>query len=238
VHAFVHPARSGSGIAFNGVRATVANALALGHSTCVGQGRKRVRMVEHLLAACSGLGLTDLDVRVEGGELPLLDGSSRDYVMAFRRAGVVRHGRAAPVTVVDRPVAVSGPHGFIVVAPAAQFRVHCLIDLPGTSVVQSVAVRPTRGVFERDLAGARTFGVSPGPLRAVRQRLGLRFGLKRAGGLVFPARERFEFEACRHKMLDLLGDLWLLGRPVRAAVYAFRPGHRLNLEMVRRLEAS
>ncbi len=233
------PGRPESGIVFNGrIRALARNATVREHSTCLGRGRNWIRMVEHLLAACYGLGVTDLSVDVVGGELPFGDGSSARYVRAFKKAGWVRCGGKVRIAQLTGPVMVEGPKGFIAAMPARMLHINCLVRLPGKDGAQFFSGRIAPAAFERELAGARTFG--PGPagwsLEQMRQRLRLPFQLKREAGLVYPRRRRFPGEPCRHKALDLLGDLALLGRPLRAEVFAFQPGHRLNLAFVRHLE--
>jgi UDP-3-O-acyl-N-acetylglucosamine deacetylase len=190
-------------------------------------------MVEHLLAACAGLGITDLLADVAGRELPFGDGSAMPYVRLLRRAG--RRGLAADLPPIElrRPVAVGGG-GFIIAVPARTLRISCLAGIPGQPAA-TVAVRPTGRQFEQELAPARTFGDSRLQPARLRRVLRLGFGLARIGRTVVPARSRLPDEACRHKLLDLLGDLWLLGRPLRAHLFAFRPGHELNLRFARAL---
>jgi UDP-3-O-[3-hydroxymyristoyl] N-acetylglucosamine deacetylase len=190
-------------------------------------------MVEHLLAACLGWCITDLEALVSGDELPLLDGSSLLYLRAFRQAGRrVLPGSLRPLRL-RAPTDVSGPTGTITALPGPRLDATCTIDAPAVPRPQSVSTTVTRSSFCRDIAPARTFGPSRGTTEQVQRSLGLRARLRRWNGLLFPARPRMSSEPCRHKLLDLLGDLCLLGRPLLARVHAFRPGHRLNQELVR-----
>ncbi len=230
----LEPAPPGTGIIFNRRwPARVENAGVAGSSVCLGRGRLRVRLVEHLLAACSGLGVTDLFVDVEGREVPLFDGSSLPFVRLLRRAGLGRQGRLRPL-VIEAPVVVRGSGGWLAAFPARGFRVDCFFTAPGIGP-QFVAAGLGPGVFVKEVAGARTFGRPVMPVEELGRRLGLRFRLRRLDGLVLPERPRFRAEPARHKLLDLVGDLSLLGRPLRARLFCFRPGHRLNLSFVRRL---
>ncbi len=230
------PAGPGAGIWFNGnVRATLANATVVGHATCLGRGRHRVRLVEHLLAVCFGLGITDLAVETCGPELPIGDGSAEPYVKLLGRAGIVRYKKGPDTVRLERPVLVKEGARFIAAAPAKGLTVNCLSRFPefGPQFC-SFALAPAS--FVAGIAPARTFaqtGVAPAVLR---RRLGLRFGLRRVGRFVCAGRWRLRHEPCRHKVLDLLGDLALLGRPFEAAVFACMPGHRLNLSFARRIE--
>lgn len=222
-----------SGLRINGIAATIANAGHFEHSTCIGRGRQRVKMVEHLLAACAGAGVTDLEIEVSGSELPLLDGSAAPYLSAFRQAGTrPLPGRCEPL-VLRSPVVVAGRRGLIAAFPSPRPSISCAIDPPAVPQPQVVEERITPAGFAERIAPARTFGPSPESPAAVRRRLRLPFRLREWNGLKFPARPRLPDEPCRHKLLDIIGDLALLGRPLVARIHAFRPGHRLNQQLVR-----
>jgi len=233
------PAGPGCGIRFNrAVRSRPCEAHVSGHATCLGSGQSRVAMVEHLLAACYGEGITDLQVRVEGGALPLLDGSAEPYRRLLVRAGRVSFGNGPEPLRLRRPVFVSLGARFVAVLPADRLTVNCAVDLPGVGQ-QFFRYRHSRASFARDLARARTFGPDSAATRPkTGRRKGLGFSLKSVAGFAYPAKRRFENEPCRHKTLDFIGDLGLLGRPLCAEVFAFRPGHRLNIALVRHLERS
>jgi UDP-3-O-[3-hydroxymyristoyl] N-acetylglucosamine deacetylase len=230
------PAGPGAGIWFNGnVRATVAIARASGHATCLGRGRGRVRLVEHLLAACYGLGVTDLAVETSGATLPIGDGSAGPYVRLLRKAGIVRYENGPAPARLKHPVRVKDGVRFVAAVPAKGLTINCLTRFPefGPQFC-SFALAP--GPFGKRVAPARTLALTDAPPAALRQKLGLRFELKRAGRFVCAGRWRFRDEPCRHKALDLLGDIALLGRPLEAKVFAYMPGHRLNHAFVRKVE--
>ena len=230
------PAGPGAGIWFNGdVRATLAGASVIGHTTCLGRGNRRVRMVEHLLAACYGLGVTDLAVETRGAGLPIGDGSAVPYVRLLTKAGIVHYKEGPEPARLKRPVLVRQGLRFIAAVPANGLAINCLtrFDEFGT---QFGALAVTPASFQRALARARTLartGMSPA---AFGKKHGLRFRLQRVGRFVCAERWRFRDEPCRHKALDLLGDLALLGRPLDAAVFAYMPGHRLNIAFARKVE--
>lgn len=232
----LRPAGPGTGIWFNSrARATLSNAHECGHATCLGRGVRKVRMVEHLLAACYGLGITDLAVETVGSTLPIGDGSAETYVRLLRRAGIVKYETGPEPARLKRPVLARRGTRFITAVPARGLTINCLIRFPGFGAqFSSVAVTPAS--FLRDLARARTLACTSLCPAALRKRLGLRFRLKRVGRFVCAERWRFTEEPCRHKALDLLGDLALLGRPLEAEVFAFKPGHRLNIAFAREIE--
>lgn len=223
----LEPGAPGSGVVFNGRRAVGDSVRAIGHAVRAG----RVGMVEHLLAACGAFGVFDMAVTVDGPEMPLLDGSSLPYARAFERAGLRRTPAPAPL-VLRRPVLVDAGNGFIAAVPARRPFFSCLAEAPEFGAAH-VGLALTRAGFVRELAGARTVAPTaerPGTLRA---RYRFRFALCRRGRFVVPCRSRMPDEFCRHKLLDVVGDLALLGRPLAAEVFARNPGHRLNLEFVR-----
>lgn len=230
------PAGPGTGIWFNSrTRAILSNAHECGHATCLGRGTRKVRMVEHLLAACYGLGITDLSVEAVGSTLPIGDGSADTYVRLLRRAGVVKYETGPEPARLRRPVLEQQGTRFVAAFPACGLTINCMTRFPGFGA-QFFSVAVTTASFLRNLARARTLArtnLSPAALRKV---LGLRFRLKRAGRFVCAERWRFPDEPCRHKALDLLGDIALLGRPLEAEVFAYMPGHRLNITLAREIE--
>ncbi len=224
VSATLAPAPAGSGISINGFRASLRAASVKRHATCVG----RVGLVEHLLAACGGLGITDLEVTVRGWSLPLLDGSALPWARALLRAGLARGGQVAPLRL-RRGVTVADGSSVIAALPARRLAVTCFALAPDGSA-QSLSWSAGSASFLREIAPARTFGpVNGGMLSAARLKLG--FGVREVGGWLVPERARLDREACRHKILDLVGDLALLGRPLAAEVFAVCPGHGLNLAL-------
>ena len=230
------PAGPGTGIWFNGqVQATVRNASVSGHATCLGRGRHKVRMVEHLLAACYGLGVTDLAVETGGAELPIGDGSAEPYARLLTKTGIVHYKEGPEPARLKRPVLVRQGLRFIAAVPAKDLAINCLTHFPEFGP-QFGALAVTPASFQRALARARTLaqtGMSPS---AFGKKHGLRFRLQRVGRFVCAERWRFRDEPCRHKALDLVGDLALLGRPLDAAVFAYMPGHRLNIAFARKVE--
>jgi UDP-3-O-[3-hydroxymyristoyl] N-acetylglucosamine deacetylase len=234
----LRPAPAGSGVVFApGLAADLAHARAGDHCTVLERGGARVRAVEHLLAACLGLGVTDLAIDCPDGEPPFGDGSSRGFVRALARAGTRELGAGPAPLVVREPVLVEVGGSFAVARPGPGLRVSCVTDFPwaGPEVFEWVA---GPGAFAAALAPARTVALTREPAARLRRTLRLGFRLRRRNGFVVPARRRLAGESCRHKLLDLLGDLALLGRPLNAEVFACRPGHRLNLAFARRLAAS
>ncbi len=226
----IAPGDIGRGIVFNGIVASPWTACAVRYCTMVGE----IGAVEHLLAACHVAAVTDLTVDCDGSELPLGDGSALPYVRLLRKAGITRTLEGIRPLRVRQTFTQRQNGRLFVLGPAERLLLTCLARVGRLGVrCISVSLRGTNGV--RGLTSARTFGYLDTPPGVLRRRLCVRFQLKRVLGLVMPARRRCMDEPWRHKMLDLLGDLWLLGRPLLCRLVAVEPGHRFNLALVRLL---
>lgn len=199
-----------------------------------------VRTVEHLLSAAWALGVDNLAVEVDGPELPGLDGSALPIVRALRAAGVRALPSPRTVIAVRAPVWVRDGDAWAVALPAPRFSATYVVTLapPGPGD-QAATYDPLRDAYEETIAPARTWGYEK-DAAALRER-----GMARGasldntlviGGSGFLNAPRFVNEAARHKLLDLLGDLALLGGDVCGAVIAVRGGHRLHVALARAIE--
>ena len=199
-------------------------------------GERRLATVEHLLAALAGCGLTHVHLEVDGREVPLLDGSAQGWVEAIAEAGIMPAATpAARRPVLEGPVALHRGNSVITATPADQFTLVGVIDFPQPAIGRqqcTVALTPER--FVAEIAPARTFGFREQveQLRAA--------GLIQGGALdnalvcdgdhwVNPPL-RFADEPVRHKLLDLIGDLALVGFP-RAQVLVYRGSHGLHTDL-------
>jgi UDP-3-O-[3-hydroxymyristoyl] N-acetylglucosamine deacetylase len=203
-----------------------------------------IRTVEHLLSALSGLGIWDAEIRVEGGEIPALDGSAEGFAEGL--APFVRHwgDRETRPFQIDAPITVRDPQrgASLAALPAASFGVSCVIDYPETWIGTQAYYRECldRAVYRDEIAKARTFCLDS-EIEALRS-AGLGKGGDPGNTLVIGengplTREALAYpDGCvRHKVLDLIGDLALLGRPLLGHFLAFRSGHGLHLSLVSRL---
>lgn len=196
-------------------------------------GDPPVRTVEHLLSAAAGLGITSLLVEVEGEELPAGDGSALPFVEAIVAAGLAGVGESPAALAVREPVVVSRGEALVAALPAERFSVTYAVTSPRGSVPGQVATYAGEG-YEETVAPARTWG-SVEEAEALRAR-GLALGASLDNTLVlgpegFLNPPRFPDELARHKILDLLGDLSLLGAPLRAAIVAVGAGHALHVAL-------
>jgi UDP-3-O-[3-hydroxymyristoyl] N-acetylglucosamine deacetylase len=243
----LHPAPAGSGITFvradlDGLRiaALQASTTALDHATTVGKDDVSVGTVEHLLAAVVAFGVTDLDVHIDGPEVPVVDGSALPFMHLIDAAGVRSLGVEVPVLRISEPIEVVEGEKSIRIAPANRLIVNYKIDFTHPAIgKQSFHFDLHRDNFLTKIAPARTFGF----LRDVEKLRAA--GLARGGSvencIVLDDREvmngplRFRDEFVRHKILDLLGDLALLGRPIVGEITAHRAGHALHSRFVEKI---
>lgn len=242
------PAAPGTGILF--VRADAGGATvpaSLDHrapsfyATVLEREGLTVGTVEHLLAALYALGVDDAVVELDGPEVPILDGSSRPFVDLVLGAGRKEHAVPRRYMTVVRPVVVSEAGKRIAAYPCREYRVTYAIefDHPSLGYQELTASLWREREFVEKLAPARTFTFQR-DVEALR-RAGLALGGSLDNAVVVGEQGilnpdlRFPDEFVRHKMLDLTGDLALLGYPLRAHVVAFRAGHELHGRLARRL---
>lgn len=226
------------------IPASLAGVSRLDHATTLSAdtsaGPASVGTVEHLIAALAGMGIDACVIEVDGPEVPILDGSSAPWVELLRTAGrrVLPRARKQLRILRSKTVEIAGSS--LSCYPASDFRVTCAIDFAHPAVGrQEIAVTVTPQTFERDLAPARTFGFLS-EVEALRAA-----GLARGGTLenalvisdagLVNGPLRYEDEFVRHKALDLVGDLALVGHQLAGHFVARRAGHRLHVEFAREL---
>jgi UDP-3-O-acyl N-acetylglucosamine deacetylase len=207
------------------------------------RGQAEVHMVEHVLAALAGLEIDNCEVWTNRPEMPGCDGSSGPFVDALFRAGLVRQDASAHYLRITDPVRVVEGESWIEARPsqADQLHIEYQLDYPRHSVIgrQVARITATPERFRRELASCRTFVLESEAEEMVRQGLGLRVTPRDL--LVFNEagpvdnRLRYPNECARHKALDVLGDLALVGCRVAGEITAHRSGHRLHAELTRKL---
>jgi len=202
----------------------------------------RIYTIEHLMAALNGLGIDNVTVEIDAEEVPGMDGSSLEFVKALERAKIIEQQADKNIFVIQEPIVVANKISTIVMVPHDQLNVSYTLDydhplLRSQFFSQSVDVSS----FAKELAAARTFCLES-EVNEIRAQ-GLAKGANYQNTLVMSARGplentlRFPDECARHKVLDIVGDLFLLGYPVKGAVYATKSGHALNRTLVNKIEA-
>ena len=241
------PAPAGSGIVFRrvdldgfSVEAVGRNVAKVSYATSLMKRGVLISTTEHVLSAFLGLGLDNAIVELNSLELPILDGSALPIVQAVLGAGLRKQRRKRIYMCIRREVEVRDGAKFIAVYPADSYRIHYRIDFPHPLVgSQEFSVELSNGSYLEQIASARTFGF----LRdeAALRNMGLIRGASEENAIILtndgiknpPLRSADEF--VRHKVLDLIGDLALLGHPLLGRIEADRAGHAMHTALVSRL---
>lgn len=217
-------------------------------STQLGEGEACVRTVEHLLAALAGMGVDNARIEIDGPEVPLLDGSALSWVEAIASVGLVsqsgKHNRAT----IQQPVWVYQGDAFAAALPASETRFTYGIDFDVPAIgnqwhswspQQSIGENGISSGFQEEIAPARTFGLAH-QINALLEK-GLIKGGTLDNALVCGPQGwlnpplRFANEPVRHKILDLVGDLSLLGRFPIAHFFAYKASHNLHVQLAQRI---
>ena len=216
-------------------------------ASTISSGQAKVHTVEHLMSACAGLGIDNLYIDITAEEVPILDGSSASFVFLLQSAGIELQNAPKKWIRVKRPVEINQGEGsnakWARLDPYHGFKLRFEIDFAHPAVDstgQCVEFDLGTGNYSRDIARARTFGFTKDVemMRANGLALGGGFDnaivmddykVLNADGL------RYDDEFVKHKILDAMGDLYLLGKPLLAAYSAFRSGHAMNNLLLREL---
>ena len=208
--------------------------------TTLGTGPLQIQTTEHLMAALSGLSIDNIIVELDGAELPGLDGSARGFVEAIKKCGITEQDAPRKYLELKEAVWCVGKDNFIAAFPDENFRVSYTMSYKAPSLgTQFLDIVLNEKNFENEIASARTFCLEEEALGLLK--MGLGKGANYENTLVMgesgPVKNalRFPDEPVRHKVLDLIGDLYLAGMPLKAHVVAIKSGHALNLELVKKL---
>lgn len=225
------------------IRAHVSNVTKRARRTSLRNGTLSIETVEHCLAALNGLGIDNVEVEITGGELPSGDGSSQTFVEAIQAAGIKPLEAHRRSLVVRETVRVAEGDAELIAVPTGTDGLEILYDLDhgpdGLIARQIYAVRLAEDTFCREIALARTFLFEEEARQF--QAAGLGRHLTHQDVIVIGPQGiignefRYPDECVRHKILDLIGDLTLAGRPIQGKIIARKSGHSLNHELVRKL---
>ncbi len=241
------PAASGTGIVFRRtdldgfeVEAISRNVARVSYATSLMKRGVFISTTEHVLSAFIGLGIDNAIVELDNLELPILDGSAKPFVEMIQKAGIRRQRRARKYLKIRRELEMREGNKFIGVYPADTYSVSYSINFQHPLIgKETFQVELTNGSYLRQIAAARTFG-SREDEQAMRN-MGLIRGASRENCIVLTAEGvengplRFPDEFVRHKVLDLVGDLALLGKHLLGKVVADRAGHAMHTALVSRI---
>ena len=242
----LHPLPANRGILFTGISGDVSVPAHLdyvgstGYATSLRSKGFAIGTVEHFLAVMHSYGITNLLVKVQG-EVPIMDGSALEFCQAIEEAGIEEQAEDSSEIVIDRPYQVQAKNGeSIGIIPAESFSVRYLLRYP-EPVGEQEHMYTYGGpeFFKAEIAPARTFGF----LRDIEklQTMGLAGGGKLNNCIIIGDDKiintdlRYANEFARHKILDILGDFYLLGRPIRGAITAVMTGHSDNIALLRQI---
>ena len=248
----LHPAAVGNGVVFvrgdldppSSVPAVVGAVVEARNRTRIVRGSASVHLIEHVMSALAGLGVDNCTIVVSAEEMPGMDGSSRDFVAAIERAGIVGQEAAVVPLTVRETVRVGDAACWIEASPPrfTGLSIDYVLDYgPGPIGRQQLDIDVTPDTYRAELCDARTFISLDDAARLREAGLGatvsprdlVSFDAEGPVGTVL----RWPDECVRHKVLDAVGDLALAGRPLHAHVRAHRSGHALNAGLVRELVA-
>lgn len=197
--------------------------------------------VEHLLAALRGGGVDNVYIEVDNLEIPIMDGSSEQFTEIIERAGLVEQPVARRSLLVREKISIEHGDRHISIEPSESFEIDCVIDFPHPMIgIQHFRVELTNGSFGREIAAARTFGFTD-EIETLRRANLIRGGsldnaiVLTAEGMLNQTGLRFHDEFVRHKILDIVGDLALLGIPIQGRVTAHKSGHILHAALMTKL---
>ncbi len=242
------PAPVNSGIRFRRVdlegkpeiEARVENVVENNRSTTLAKGNTRIHTVEHVLATLAGYGIDNAIVELDANEPPIADGSAREYCRLIQEAGIVPQDARREPYEVSTPLELQMGDTLMTLFPNNTFKLTCTSADKHGRFTQFYSLELTPQTWERELAPARTFCFYEEIEYLIKN------GLIRGGSLenAVVIRDdavltteplRYPEEFVRHKMLDIIGDLSLLGRPIHGHLVAVKPSHAANCELVRRI---
>ena len=244
------PAAPGSGLRFRRVdldgkpelEARAELVVDTQRSTTIGRGSVRIHTVEHVLAAFAGAGVDNAVIELDASEPPIADGSSREFARMIREAGLVAQPAAVEPYKVTAPIELTIGETHMSIFPHDGFKVTCTSSDRGGRFTQFFSVEVTQASWEKELSHARTFCFYEEIEFLIKN--GLIKGGSLENAIVIrddavltnePLRYREEF--VRHKILDIIGDLTLAGRPLRGHVIAVKPSHHANTELAKAILA-
>ena len=244
------PAPPNSGIRFRRVdlegkpeiEARAEHVAETNRSTTLAKGNTRIHTVEHVLATFAGYGIDNAIIELDANEPPIADGSAREYCRMIQSAGVIPQDERREPYLVTEPIQFEMGETVMALFPDDKFKISCTSSDKQGRFTQFYSVELSPATWERELSHARTFCFYEEIEFLIKNGLIKGGSLENAvvirdDAVLTTEPLRYADEFVRHKMLDIVGDLSLLGRPLRGHLIAVKPSHAANCEMVRRIAA-
>ena len=213
-------------------------------STSLERDGYKISTIEHLLSAIAGTGVDNCVIDCDGPEIPVMDGSSTEFVFLIQSAGIMEQDAAKKFIYVTKSVQVSREDAVARINPYEGFRVTFTVDFDHPvykKYPQSASIDFSQTSFIREVSRARTFGLMSDLEKLKANNLALGANIDNAIGIgddevLNEGGLRFSDEFVKHKMLDAIGDLYLLGHNLIGEFFGFKSGHALNNELLRKIE--
>lgn len=227
---------------FTGINANIENLLHVKNAITIGTNDFSIQTIEHFMAAFSAFDITNLYILVDGQELPILDGSASEIVRSIEKAGIHVQNAFCDIFYIPYPLWIEKEGRYLIALPSDDFKITYTIDFSSKSDVvgiQTAHFNIDRNAFKKSIAPARTFGFLEDIEQLKSRNLALGGSLENA--LVFTKRNlmndalRFNNECVRHKILDLIGDLSLVGYKLKGHFIAHKAGHFMDMELVKKI---
>lgn len=244
------PAPPNSGIRFRRIdlegkpeiEARVENVVQTNRSTTLGKGNAKIQTVEHVLATMAGFGIDNVVIELDANEPPIGDGSAREYNKMVEHAGISPQAEVREPYYVTTPISLQTEDSLMSVFPHDRLKISCTSADKASRFSQFHSVEITPEVWKRDIAHARTFCFFEEIEYLIKNGLIKGGSLENAvvirdDAVLTTEPLRYPDEFVRHKILDILGDLILLGRPICGHIVAVRPSHTMNCELGRAIQA-
>lgn len=225
------------------IKASVDNLVSPSRSprrTCIGSDSAEIQTIEHLMAALSGLSIDNLCIEIDNEEIPGLDGSSLNFLELLNNAGIIEQEKERQYYLIKEPIFAEEEGSSIVALPGPEFRVSYTLDYNHAYLkAEFMELDLNPEVFQAQICRARTFCLENEVSELQHQGFGR--GANYENTLVvgesgvIKNKLRFEKEFVRHKILDLIGDLYLLGCPIKGHIIALRSGHSLNTRLLKKI---
>ncbi len=206
----------------------------------IGTEKHSISLIEHLISAFSGLGITDCIVETSSVEIPGMDGSAYNFVEAIEEAGIKHLNTQCNIFNVPYPVWVIDKERYLIILPSDDFSINCTFYSPHKSIgTQTYFSTINPDVYKKEISKARTFGFIEDYEKLKKRGICLGSSFNNTLALskqkVLSAEMRYENEVVRHKTLDVIGDIYLLNSPINGRIITYNNNHKLDYELVLKL---
>jgi UDP-3-O-[3-hydroxymyristoyl] N-acetylglucosamine deacetylase/3-hydroxyacyl-[acyl-carrier-protein] dehydratase len=224
------------------ITASIDNVVDISRGTTIGRDGNNIHTIEHLMAALCGFRIDNIIIEVDGNDLPVGDGSSLPYIKIIEESGILEQNAPREHFVITKPIKYSSDKAHLVVLPSNELKISCTINYDHPVLrTQYASFDINEETLKNEIAPARTFCFDSEVKQLQAQ------GLIKGGsidnaiivsdkGIYNDLKLRFPDEFVRHKILDLIGDIYLLGRPLKAHIIAICCGHASNIALTRRMK--